>query len=128
MAPSNPPKPSSLPADLELALWAERLLALRCVKTFRDDPKQADPSYFVRRMIRWFSETMSTPLAEVERMPLAKVARHYWEAHYEDMTEPGDLEMEADSITQTREEREGKAAGEAKEKAEFMEATRRQAA
>ena len=132
MAPSLPPT-SKVPDDLELALWAERLLALRCVKAWRDDPKKADSFYVVRRMIRWFSDNFSTPIAEVERLPLAYVARHYWEARYEAMAEEDQgagLDEEAERITETRAEREGRALDEVKavkEHDDFIEQTKRQA-
>jgi hypothetical protein len=41
--------------------------------------------YHLRHVFRWYSKTFSTPLTEVEDLPLETVLQHFYEARYEEM-------------------------------------------
>lgn len=49
--------------------------------------KRADAEYFLRRVMRSYSERFHTPLHLVEQLPTTEVLLHYYEARYEDLLE-----------------------------------------
>lgn len=74
-----------------------RLIALRDVLL---EPEE----YLVRKVCRWYSRELRTPLTEVLLLPWDEVLRHYFEAKYEDMDE-AELEQERIDLIQTEDER-----------------------
>jgi len=46
-----------------------------------------DPGYGLRKTLRWYSKTFSTPLADVEEMPLEDVFQAYYEEKLGEMDE-----------------------------------------
>ncbi len=57
-----------------------QLLALASIK-------KPDGNYFIRRICRWYSREFSTPLHEVEALPLDYVLQNYFESIYEELEE-----------------------------------------
>ena len=53
--------------------------------------------YSLRYIFRWYSREFSTPLTEVEDIPLEDVMRHYFESRYEDLEEE-DREKEIERL------------------------------
>lgn len=70
---------------------AIRWQALRDVWFDRDDKDGGDPGYFLRKVHRWYSRNLNTPLHLVYDLPTEDVLQAYYETLYEDMT---DEEME----------------------------------
>ena len=65
-------------------------------------------AYFYRKICRWYSREFSTPLHEVEKLPITDVLTHYYESHYEDLMGADrleDLEEERIKLTETEAER-----------------------
>jgi hypothetical protein len=60
--------------------------------------------YKVREIQRWYSETFHTPLEAVEEMDFERVALHYFERMYRDMT-PEEREDEMRTLSETEEQR-----------------------
>ena len=84
---------------------AIRLIALKAVLAARRRSPDGgvDPSYGLRRVFRWYSKTFSTPLAEVELLPIDDVLQAYWEETYEDMKDE-ELETERQSMLEAPED------------------------
>jgi hypothetical protein len=57
---------------------AHQVLAMRAVL-------KPDGDFLIRRMFRWYSKNFSTPLHEVESLPLADVLTAYYEDTYDAM-------------------------------------------
>jgi hypothetical protein len=79
---------------------AIRLVALRNVL---DEPDE----YVIRKICRWYSRTLCTPIAEVYRLPWDHVLLHYFESQYEGMDE-GELAEERLLLLETNEERDAR--------------------
>ncbi len=62
-----------------------------------------DEEALLRRVRRWYSKTLNTPLAEVEDLDPYMILREYWEDHYEDMDDDR-RQQEIDDLTETPEE------------------------
>lgn len=62
-----------------------------------------DHEALLRRVRRWYSKTLNTPLADVERLDPYAVLREYWEDHYEDMDDDRQ-QQEIEELTETPEE------------------------
>lgn len=78
-------------------LWSDvRTIALRDVLDQRGD-------FVLRRICRWYSKTFSTPLHEVEEMPLEYVLQHYFECMWEKL-DADEIEEEKRKILLTEEE------------------------
>lgn len=60
--------------------------------------------YFERKVMRWYSKTFSTPLSEVEELPLEDVFLAYYEEQYADLGST-DREEEIRQLLITEEER-----------------------
>ncbi len=76
---------------------AIRLRAMRSVM-------RPDREFLIRKVLRWYSKTFFTPIAEVEEIPLEDVFQAYYEEMYEDMSEE-DLEAERQELLITPEQR-----------------------
>lgn len=61
--------------DLYLAIRLKAFLAVT----------KPDKPYLVRKTIRWYSKTFSTPIKVVEGLPLEEVFQAFYEEHYEEM-------------------------------------------
>lgn len=48
---------------------------------------QKEDGYRLRQIFRWYSREFSTPLHEVEDLPLVQVLTHYFESMYEELGE-----------------------------------------
>ena len=88
-------------ADEINSLKATRLLAYRAVT-------KRDPEYVFRHILRWYSRTFSTPLHEVEDLPIDEVMRHFFVVRFEDMDE-SELEEEELDLRLTDAEKKTKA-------------------
>jgi hypothetical protein len=62
-----------------------------------------DEAALLRRVRRWYSKTLNTPLAEVEALDPFMILREYWEEHYSDL-EDDRREQEIEDMLETREE------------------------
>ena len=76
---------------------AIRILALKAVM-------RPDAEYFVRKTIRWYSKTFSTPIADVEQIPFDTVLQAYFEERYGEMSRD-ELDAERRELLVTEEER-----------------------
>lgn len=74
-----------------------RLIALRDVL---EEPEE----YLTRKICRWYSRELSTPIDAVRDLPWDEVLRAYFEATYEEMEE-ADLAEEIVKMTETDAER-----------------------
>lgn len=86
------------------------------------DPKEAhdEPGYreyFMRRVFRWYSKAFSTPLHQVDDLPMVDVLRAYFEEKFEQMSDE-DREAVRAILIETEEERMQREATEAAEDAE----------
>lgn len=59
---------------------ASQILAMQAVL-------QPDLDFYVRRIFRWYSKNFSTPLHEVDHLPLVDVLTAYYEETYDSMNE-----------------------------------------
>ena len=66
-----------------------------------------DYHYSIRYIIRWYSRTFSTPIAQVMELPLDEVLLHYYECHYEEMDET-QVQFEIDHLLESEEIRASK--------------------
>lgn len=85
--------------DLDL-LKAIRLCAFRAVQ-------KGDSDYILRFIFRWYSREFSTPLREVEEIPLDTILEHFFECRYEAMSDE-ERDEEASRLIETRAEREAR--------------------
>lgn len=81
-----------------------RLIALR-------DVLEEPGEYLVRKVCRWYSRHLRTPIADVYDLPWDDVLRHYFEGLYEEMGEAQvqeelQLMLESDVERDERERRE----------------------
>jgi hypothetical protein len=83
---------------------AIHLAALRDVYFARKDRDGGDPLYTYRKIFRWYSRTFSTPLHQVEELPLEDVLRAWYEETLEDLDEK-DLEDKVREAALPAEER-----------------------
>lgn len=65
---------------------------------------EQDPEYEIRRILRWYSKVFSTPLHQVEELPLEDVVRAYYEEKFESL-DPEALERIREELLETEEER-----------------------
>ena len=79
-----------------------------------------DDDAIIRRIYRWYSREFSTPLTEVENLPLEQVLLHYFEDVYEKM-KPEDRHDLAVTLLETPEEKAIREAEEEKSEEEMME-------
>lgn len=77
---------------------AVRILAFKAVF-------DQDPEYILRKIIRWYSKTYYTPIAQVEELPFEEILQAYFEEKYEAMHKD-DLEAEKQDILTTAEARQ----------------------
>lgn len=57
----------------------------------------------LRHIFRWYSKTFSTPLHEVDDLPVEDILLHWFEVQYEDMEEPEQIHQ-ARQLTTTQEQ------------------------
>lgn len=76
---------------------ALRLVAMRAVV-------RPDREYLIRRIIRWYAKTFSTPIGVVEEMPLDRVLLDFYEEKYAEMSEE-DRDAEIAELVATEDER-----------------------
>lgn len=89
-------KPRLPEAVDHLLIESARVRALRCVL-------EDGPEYRLRQIQRWYSRSFSTPLAEVNALPLEEVIGAYFEDAYGKL-EGEDLEKEVALVVETAEE------------------------
>lgn len=95
---------------------AIRLRALKAVV-------QPDQEYFYRRIMRWYSKTFFTPLAQVEDLPVEDVLQAYYEEEFANMS-PEDLEKTRDEMLVTPEQHYESILAEEADEAEMFETSR----
>lgn len=78
----------------------ESLQFLALSNVVREEPTH---EYTLRRILRWYSKTFSTPLHQVDALPLDQVLTAYYESHYEEM-EHEQLQSEISRLLKTPEE------------------------
>lgn len=66
--------------------------------------KYRDSEYVLRFIKRWYSKTFSTPLEEVDDIPVEDLLTHFFEERYQDMDDE-DLDHELMLLTETDAER-----------------------
>jgi hypothetical protein len=88
---------------------AIRLLAFHAVQ-------ERSPEYRLRSVMRWFSRTYSTPLAEVENMPTEYILSNYYEVLYAEL-ESEELEKERTLLTESTAEKAERLRREAQDEA-----------
>lgn len=93
-----------------------KAIRIRAMKAVLDP----DPQYTVRRVLRWYSKTFRTALADVEELPLEDVFQAYYEEMYEDMS-PDHRDRERQELLITDEERSRMIAVEEAQEAELFE-------
>lgn len=96
--------------DLYLAL---RLAAMQAVTEGKSE-------YSLRRIRRWYSERFHTPLADAEDIEDEVILQHYFEVHFEEMTEE-ERQDEIKELLETPEEKTHKARKKDIEDAEMFE-------
>jgi hypothetical protein len=94
-------------------IQAIRLRALRAVV-------QPDREYFLRRVMRWYSKTFFTPLAQVEDIPLEDLLQTFYEEEYGAM-DPESLDAIKEELLRTDEERYQQILDEEADEAEMFE-------
>jgi hypothetical protein len=62
-----------------------------------------DSEYFLRKIIRWYSKTFSTPIEKVEEIPVEEILQAFYEERYEAMSEE-QLEEERETLIKDPEE------------------------
>ncbi len=70
-----------------------------------------DGEFLLRRMYRWYSKTFSTPLHEVEDLPVADILTAYYEETYDAM-EPEHRELLRQRLAESDEQRAAREATE----------------
>lgn len=95
---------------------AIRLRALRVVL-------RPDREYFLRRVMRWYSKTFYTPLAQVEDIPTEDLLQTWYEERYAEMA-PEDLDRERAELLETPEQRYERILREEADEAEMFEMSR----
>lgn len=89
-----------------MEFWdAIHFAALRDVYFARKGRDGGDPLYTYRKIFRWYSRTFSTPLHQVEELPLEDVLRAWYEETLEDLDEK-DLDEKVREAALSPEERQ----------------------
>lgn len=92
---------------------ALRLVAMRAVV-------RPDREYLIRRIIRWYAKTFSTPINVVEEMPLDRVLLDFYEEKYAEMSEE-ERETEISELIATEDERYAQMMAKDAEEADLFE-------
>lgn len=66
---------------------ALRILALSDVAEARRDGGTPSPAYMLRRIARWYSTEFSTPLHQVDELPLDDLMQAWYESQYEELSD-----------------------------------------
>lgn len=101
-------------------ITATRISALHSVE-------HPDRDYLIRKILRWYSKTFHTPLADVEELPLDDIMQAYYENRVEEMS-PEERAEERALLLKTEEQRISEIMAEEAEEAELFEMGRLMAA